>query len=342
MAPTPHQAKVNKAKIMAGGKKQPNARVARYLKSQESQMHEGPKNALLMKGIKCSGGMSVVLKDLRSILAPSAKLLSKNNDIVPFDDASSIEFLSTKNDCCLFGMASHNKKRPNNLVIGRTFDHQILDMAELGLIHYKSLFDYRGMPKKRLGSKPMMLFLGDKWHLDDEWKKLQNLLVDFFRGEPVEKISLSGVDHMMSFSVSSNSDVCHMRTYYVKLKKHPNGGSTPLPHLTASGPDMDFKVRRTEFASPDLWKAAIIQPTALKGKKKKKNQTTNLFGETMGRLHLDHQDLDKVQGKRSKALRVAGKLEAQKERDAINAELEQEKSTADMEFQRTYGFAEHE
>ena len=64
MAPTPHQAKVNKAKIMAGGKKQPNARVARYLKSQESQMHEGPKNALLMKGIKCSGGMSVVLKDL--------------------------------------------------------------------------------------------------------------------------------------------------------------------------------------------------------------------------------------------------------------------------------------
>ena len=80
----------------------------------------------------------------------------------------------------------------------------------------------------------------------------------------------------------------HQRTYYMKLKKDPQGGSAPVPYLTPSGPDMDFKIRRTQFASPDLWKLAMKQPQGIKAKKKK-NQTTNVFGETIGRLHLDKQ-----------------------------------------------------
>ena len=29
----------------------------------------------------------------------------------------------------------------------------------------------------------------------------------------------------------------------MKLKKNPKGGKAPVPYLTPSGPDMDFKVR---------------------------------------------------------------------------------------------------
>ena len=77
---------------------------------------------------------------------------------------------------------SHSKKRPNNLVIGRTFDRHILDIVELGILRYKSLADYKQAPKKRVGSKPLMVFLGEKWELGEQYKKLQNLLVDFYRG----------------------------------------------------------------------------------------------------------------------------------------------------------------
>lgn len=38
----------------------------------------------------------------------------------------------------MFCFVSNSKKRPNNLIIGRTFDKKILDMVELNLIEFKS------------------------------------------------------------------------------------------------------------------------------------------------------------------------------------------------------------
>lgn len=162
MAPTQQQAKQAKLKQLSGAKA-PKARVQRYLKSTQALLVENTKSSLLLKGIKCSNDMSMVLKDLRATRAPHSKLLTKNNVIQCFDDEgqNSLEFLLTKNDCSMFALASHNKKRPNNLCIGRTFDRRILDIVEIGIERYKSLLDYKGCPKKRVGSKPMMLFVGD-------------------------------------------------------------------------------------------------------------------------------------------------------------------------------------
>ena len=249
MAPTQQQAKEAKAKLLSGGKA-PKARVTRYLKKNvESQLEEGAKSAILLKGICCSNSMSILLKDLRASLAPNVKLLGKNNLISPFDDEGqqSIEFLATKNDCSLFALASHNKKRPNNLTIGRTFDRKILDICELGVLRYKALDDHPTVPKKRLGSKPMILFVGDTWHLDADCRRLQNLLIDFYRGDPVKSIVLTGLDHVMVFtammmntaanpikvSTKAKNVMVHQRTYFCKLKKDPNGGTVPLPYLTS-------------------------------------------------------------------------------------------------------------
>ena len=101
-------------------------------------------------------------------------------------------------------------------------------------------------------------------------------------------------------------------------------------------------VRRTQFASPDLWKASLKQPNGGPLKKKKiKNQSTNVFGETIGRLHLEKQNVDKMQGRKSKALRRADKIKAQEERDALEQELGREKEAMSQEFQQTFGFDEH-
>mmetsp|Transcript_8894 Transcript_8894/g.19975 ORF Transcript_8894/g.19975 Transcript_8894/m.19975 type:complete len:351 (-) Transcript_8894:62-1114(-) len=346
MAPTPHQSKTAKAKLIAGGK-QPKARIARYLKTTEAKLVEGAKSSLLLKGIRCSDAMSTVLKDMKSIQSPHSKLLNKNNMIVPFDDAGqqSLEFLTTKNDASLFALASHNKKRPNNLVMGRTFDRRVLDMVEIGILQYRSLSDFGGLPKKRLGSKPLMQFVGDLWSSDINLKRLENLLIDFYRGDPVDSLVLSGLDHVMVFTAAETSlggpetyPIIHQRTYYMKLKKDPKGGKAPVPYLTPSGPDMDFKVRRTQFASPDLWKVAIKQPAGVKAKKKK-NRTTNIFGETIGRLHLEKQEIDKRSGKKVKALRLADQIEKKEERAALDSELGKEKEEMSSEFKQAYGFA---
>ena len=92
----------------------------------------------------------------------------------------------------------------------------------------------------------------------------------------------------------------------MKLKKNPNGSKTPLPYLESCGPDMDFTVRQTQFADKDLWKASLRQPSASKIKKVK-NRSTNIFGETVGRLHLERQNIDKMGGRKAKALKRAEK-----------------------------------
>lgn len=348
MAPTQEQQRSAKAKVLAGGRPA-KARIQRYFKSIEPRLKETGKKTLLLKGIKCSQAMGNLLKDMRAMQAPNAKLLTKKNAIVAFetDGQQSLEFLTTKNDCALFALASTNKKRPNNLVLGRTFDRQILDMVEVGVLRFKSIHDYGGsIPKKRVGTKPLMLFLGDLWQQDPNCQKMQNLLIDFYRGDVIDKLMVSGLDHLIVFVASQHPRteelIVHQHTYFCKLKKDPSNPTSkvPVPYLLPCGPDMTMAIRRTQFASPDLWKAALKQPQALK-KKKVKNQSTNIFGETIGRLHLEKQDVDKMGGRKVKALRRAEKAAKLEEIEALENELEKEKSEMGEEFKQTYGFKEN-
>jgi len=155
-------------------------------------------------------------------------MLSKNNMILPFDDTGqqSLEFLTTKNDAALFAVASRNKKRPNNLILGRTLDRRVLDMVEMGILQYRSLTDFSGLPKKRSGSKPLLQFVGDSWSSDVNLKRLQNLLIDFYRGDPIDSLVLvSGLDHVMVFTAAetetlsggkeTRSPIVHQRTYII-------------------------------------------------------------------------------------------------------------------------------
>jgi ribosome production factor 2 len=328
MAPTKQQSQQAKAAVLAGKKKAPKARIQRYLQSTESQLRENGKSVLLLKGRRASGAMHTVLTELRALQGPGrVKLLSKKNDLTAFDDVTgeqSLEFLLTKNDASLFAMATHNKKRPNNLILGRTFDHQLLDRAELGVLRCKSMKDYGSTFKKRIGSKPLMLFVGDAWQHDTNARNLQNLLTDFYRGDVVDRLVATGLDHVLVFVAVATAETpsggsnatglrVHQRTYHVQLKKNPAAGSTaPAPYLRPCGPDFDFALRRTAWADTELYGAARKQPASVRPKKKK-NQSTNLFGETVGRLHIPQQRVLERQGRKSKALRRAEKMEQEKQ-----------------------------
>jgi hypothetical protein len=67
----------------------------------------------------------------------------KNQTILPFEDATSIEFFGKKNDTSLFMLTSHSKKRPNNLIMGRLFDYQLMDMMELGVEKFVAMNEFK-------------------------------------------------------------------------------------------------------------------------------------------------------------------------------------------------------
>ena len=163
---------------MAKGK----ARSARVMRKRESQLIEGQKNLLILRGTTSSETVAGVAKDLAQLKKPATRLLSRKNDMHPLEDASSLEFLMQKNDCAAFLFTSHSKKRPHNLVLGRTFDDHILDVIELGVPGYAAIGDFEG-PKKVIGSHPFFLFNGEDWERTKELKKLRSLLLGEGWGE---------------------------------------------------------------------------------------------------------------------------------------------------------------
>lgn len=80
---------------------------------------------------------------------------------------------------------STSKKRPDNLVIGRTYDHHIYDLVEVGVENFKPLnsFIYDKKLAPRVGSKPFICFVGEGFESVEELKHLKEVLVDLLRGE---------------------------------------------------------------------------------------------------------------------------------------------------------------
>ncbi|KAM8846805.1 ribosome production factor 2 homolog [Synchiropus picturatus] len=272
-------------------------RAKRFLESRAPKLSEDGKSTMIMKGGNTSQTVTQALKDIYSLKKPNAVLYKKKNITRPFEDSSSLEFFSKKTDCSLFLFGSHNKKRPNNLIFGRLFDFHMLDMIELGIENFVSLSDIKGS-KCPEGTKPMLVFAGEAFDLDNEHKRLKNILIDFFRGPTVTAVRLAGLEHILHFTALDGK--IYMRSYRTLLKK--SGCRTPRIELEEIGPSFDFALRRTHLASDDLYKLAYKQPKALKPKKKK-NISHDVFGTKFGRVHMQKQDLTKLRTRKMKGLR---------------------------------------
>lgn len=272
-------------------------RSKRFLENRAPKLTENVKNAMIMKGGNANLTVSQALKDMYALKKPNAVLYKKKNITRPFEDSTSLEFFSKKTDCSLFLFGSHNKKRPNNLIFGRLFDFHVLDMIELGIEKYASLSDIK-TSKCPEGTKPMLVFAGESFDIDNEHKRLKSLLIDFFRGPAVPSVRLAGLEHVLHFTALEGK--IYMRSYRSLLKK--SGCRTPRIELEEIGPSFDFVLRRTHLASDDLSRLAHRQPKALKPKKKK-NVSHDAFGTKFGRLHMQKQDLAKLQTRKMKGLR---------------------------------------
>ena len=75
-----------------------NARSKRALEKRESKEFEHAKTAIFVKGTKTSEKVNMALSELALLKKPDAVAFNKRNDVLPFEDASSIEFWGQKND----------------------------------------------------------------------------------------------------------------------------------------------------------------------------------------------------------------------------------------------------
>uniref|UniRef100_UPI00358E3C6D ribosome production factor 2 homolog n=1 Tax=Myxine glutinosa TaxID=7769 RepID=UPI00358E3C6D len=269
----------------------------RALEARAPKLVESDKSALLLQGGSSTMRLNTLLKDMHALKKPLSTLYRKKNMTRPFEDQTSLEFFSKKAECSLFLFASHSKKRPHNLTLGRMFDYHVLDMHELGLDGYRSLQEFK-VQKCMQGMKPLLLFAGEEFESDLEHRRLKNMLIDFFRGPSTSAVRLAGLEHALTFTAIDGR--IFVRSYRVLLKR--SGVKLPRVELEEMGPSLDLTPRRVRIASQDLFKRAMRRPPAVL-RKPRKNVSRDAFGSKLGRIHMQHQQLDTLQLRRGRALR---------------------------------------
>jgi ribosome production factor 2 len=242
---------------MASPRKKPTGKAARYLTAHEPKVHEDTKLTLMLKGTRAGPLSGSALQALSHLISPHVKMLTrKNPNALPFDDPSSIEFLMGKNNCGLFAVASHSKKRPDNLTLGRSFDGRLLDMMEFHVESIQMPAEVSTKHSKRTASKPAMLFIGAEWEDDAKYRPLRNLLLDLFRGDDVSSVLLAGIDHVLVCAVVEGK--VSILPHAVQFRR--SGSQVPRVELADMGPRITMSIRRHQMPAPDLWSLACKQP----------------------------------------------------------------------------------
>ena len=244
------------------------------------------KMCVMLHGGKSSQVLKNLITDL-SVLKKGEchKMTRKNDGIRPFEGGgeTSLEFFAQKADAGAFVLGTHQKKRPDCLTLGRFFDYHLFDMVELMVRNYKSMDEFGSVGKGAvLGSKPCMVFLGDRFETEPALVMAKNILMDIFRGKPASRINLKGVDRVII--CTALEDAVMFRQCVIRYKK--SGTRLPKCELEEMGPSFDFVVGRHQDPPPDVKKHAYAR--AKIGKKVKNVEHDSLEGK-VGRIYVEKQ-----------------------------------------------------
>lgn len=200
-------------------------------------------------------------------------------------------------------MSENTKKHPNSLILGRLFDHQVLDMIEMQVANFLPMRSFGSGVKPAFASRLLVLFNGEHFSMagsgDGLTAKVLSLFLDFFHGEYATELDLEGLEHVVSITSGENQKF-HFRVYQ-SIKEKSAISSIPRIELLEIGPSFDFSVERTKFAAESLQRLAMRQPRELKPKKKK-NVKKDEIGDVIGKVYVK-QDLSKLQTRKSRALK---------------------------------------
>jgi len=275
------------------------------------------KMCLMLHGGRSSQTLKNLMTDLGVMKKGECHKMSRKNDgIRPFEGGgeTSLEFYAQKADAGSFMLGQQTKKRPDCLTLGRFFDYHLFDMVELLVSEYKSIHSFGSAGNQAvLGSKPCMVFLGDRFETEPAMKLTKNILLDVFRGRPATRINLKGVDRVIV--CTALEDKVLFRQCAIKYKK--SGTRMPMVDLQEMGPSFDFKLGRHQEAPSDVKKAAYAKA---KGARKVKNVSQDALEGKVGRIYVEKQvGLDEMAMMKPKGLKRERRQAAEEREEAKKA-----------------------
>lgn len=310
----------------------------RILAKRESRAVEDAKSVLIVAGNRCSNDAQTLLKDLHNLRSPLSTLFGRKHEMHPFEDVSKLETLCGKYDHSLFAFGSSSKKRPFRLILGRLFAGQTLDMQEFSVKDYKpiSKFSQQGIV---LGSKPLVLFQGSPFEIDERMKRAKSLLLDFFSGARPQRVLLQGLEQVVVCSTMEGpapkggapAPAPAITVKRFKLKMTKSGSKLPHVEIEEIGPSFVMELDRTKDPDRERWKQSIKVPKELKIKKVK-NMSKDSMGKRKARIHTGKQDFDQIhtvhhgESKRKKEKEARGEVTKAPERPPARLNTKQRRA----------------
>ena len=268
-----------------------NAGKRALLERAPKKIERAGKTLLCLQGNASSEVLKNVLTDLARIKGQEAhKMSRKNPGVRPFEGGgeTSLEFFAKKADAGAFALATHQKKRPHCLTLGRFFEYHLFDCVEMLVRNYKGMREFGNAGTAAVaGSKPCLCFQGEDFETHDGLRLAKNILCDVFRGRVVDRINLKGIDRAIVCTALSNPGgppVVMFRQYAIKYKK--SGTRLPLVELAEMGPSFDFTCGRHREAPPDVKREAYQKARVAK---KQKNVSDDVLEGKVGRLYVEKQ-----------------------------------------------------
>ena len=190
----------------------------------------------------------------------------------------------------------------------RLFEYKVLDMIELMVddTSARTMRQFKGA-KPAVGLKPMICFSGSVWEspVQTNFTLAKSLLLDFFKGEDVKQVDVTGLQYMIHISADEEVDgqakpQIHVRAYMIKTRR--SGSRLPRVQVEEMGPRVDFRIGRVKQPEEAMLKEAMKRPKTSQAKTKK-NIETDAIGDKLGRIHMGRQDLTKLQTRKMKGLK---------------------------------------
>ncbi|POY74398.1 hypothetical protein BMF94_2592 [Rhodotorula taiwanensis] len=187
-----------------------NARSKRAADAKQPQLVEKQaKTAMIVRTQGISEKVKVALSELNQLKKPNSISFSKSNQIRPFEDATSLNFWSVKNDASLFLIGTHTKKRPHGLIWARCFSGEVMEMLEVGIEEVMAMSHFKGI-KSAAGAVPLFHFSAvephaNLWDTHPTFTQFKSILLDFFRGHELDGVALKGLERVISVTIGGSA-----------------------------------------------------------------------------------------------------------------------------------------
>jgi ribosome production factor 2 len=113
----------------------------------------------MLRGNKISNDVKSVILDLHQMRSKEYSTLSlrRSRELLPFEGVGDLEHLVSKFNCSLFTLGTHQKKRPDNLIMGRMYTNHLLDMFEFCVANYVAATQFK-VHDINYELKPILIF----------------------------------------------------------------------------------------------------------------------------------------------------------------------------------------